>query len=524
SLYCITYRCNGSSLSTVVMVPFWLYLLVLTVLISYLRLQQSYRYFRRHNLPYLPVSFCTPLGHLKKLLFLRISFGDLFQEIYTNELISREKCAGFFIFQTPALIIRDPKIIHLVLIKQFDSFLNRYEAADAVNDAMGSLTLPLAKYHQWRESRQFMSQLFSSGRMKQRMYPLLQQVLQDLEQYIHRKMGGETQRVLPLSEMCQLYTTDVTGKLFYSLDVGGLRRGYSPMRHETKKLFAPSLGKVLHFMSIFFLPHWAGYWRAKVFSKPYSLYMRQLVTQHSDHHQGDLIHLLRQLQLNRPGTHYAQHPDFIASQAGIILLAGFETSSALLGFTLYELAKQPLLQQRLRKELSIAFGEDGHSNLSYEAAVSLPYLKMVCLEALRLYPAAAFINRECTPQQGVGFSLQPHVDFVIPAGMPAYISILGLHRDAKYWPNPLNFDPERFAPERLESIVPMTYIPFGAGPHGCIGSRLGLLQLKLGVAQMLRSYRVEICEQTVPEIHFNPKTFMLESKDEIYLRFCRDPS
>lgn len=70
----------------------------------------------------------------------------------------------------------------------------------------------------------------------------------------------------------------------------------------------------------------------------------------------------------------------------------------------------------------------------------------------------------------------------------------------------------------------MTYIPFGAGPHGCIGSRLGLLQLKLGVAQILRSHRVEICEQTVSEIHFNPKTFMLESLDEIYLRFCRDPS
>ncbi|XP_051861200.1 probable cytochrome P450 6t3 isoform X3 [Drosophila albomicans] len=414
-----------------VMLPLWMYLLVLIALISYLRLLHSYRYFRRHNLPYLPVSFWTPLGHLKKLLFLRISFGDLFEKIYANERIREEKCAGFFIFQTPALILRDPKLIHLVLIKQFDSFLNRYEAADAVNDVMGSLTLPLAKYHHWRESRQCMSQLFTSGRMKNHMYPLLQQVLQDLELHLQRKMGAETQRVLPLGEMCQLYTTDVTGKLFYSSDVGGLRYGYSPLRQEAKKLFKPSLMKVLHFMSIFFLPHWAAHWRAKVFSKQYSKFMRQLVSRHSDHHQGDLIHLLKQLQLNRPHNHYVQHADFIASQAGIILLAGFETSSALLGFTLYELAKQPLLQQRLREELGKAFREASHSKLSYEMAVSLPYLKMICLEALRLYPAAAFINRECTTNQSEGFSLQPHVDFVIPAGMPAYISILGLHRDAK---------------------------------------------------------------------------------------------
>jgi len=68
----------------------------------------------------------------------------------------------------------------------------------------------------------------------------------------------------------------------------------------------------------------------------------------------------------------------------------------------------------------------------------------------------------------------------------------------------------------------MTYIPFGAGPHGCIGSRLGILQLKLGIAHILKLYWVEVCERTVPEIRFNPKSFMLSSQDEIYLRFCRD--
>lgn len=68
----------------------------------------------------------------------------------------------------------------------------------------------------------------------------------------------------------------------------------------------------------------------------------------------------------------------------------------------------------------------------------------------------------------------------------------------------------------------MTYIPFGAGPHGCIGSRLGLLQLKLGVAHILRRHRVEVCDRTVNQIRFNPKTFMLESLDELYLRFCLD--
>lgn len=411
------------------MLFFWLFFLLLVLLLNNLRMRQSYSYFRRHKLPHLPISSWTPLGHLKQLLLLRISFGDLFQNVYADVRIRQEKLAGFFVFQTPALIVRDPELIRLVLVKEFNSFLNRYEAADAVGDPMGALTLPLAKYHQWRESRQIMSQLFTSGQMKQRMYPRLQRVLLDLELHVERKMSGQAQRVLPLSEMCQLYTTDVTGALFYSWDVGGLRRGQSPLRAQAKELFRPSLQKVLHFMSVFFLPRWTELLRAKVFARPYAQFMRQLVEQHPSEKQHDLINHLKQLQRNRPAGHYVQHADFIASQAGIILLAGFETSSALLGFTLYELAKQPTLQQRLRQELHSAFA--GESGLSYEVAVSLPYLKMVCLEALRLYPAAAFINRECT----TSCSLQPHVDFVIPTGMPAYISILGLHRDAKVSPS-----------------------------------------------------------------------------------------
>ncbi|KAH8254913.1 hypothetical protein KR026_004529, partial [Drosophila bipectinata] len=504
--------------STVTMMFLWL--MALTTLALHLWLRQKYDYFRRHGIPHLPISGWSPLGHLGQLLFLRISFGDLFQQIYADPRCKKAKVVGFFLFQTPALMIRDPELIRMVLIKHFNSFLNRYEAADA-GDFMGALTLPLAKYHNWKESRQCMSQLFTSGRLREVMYPLMLRVADDLEHYLERKMGARSERVLSLGKMCQLYTTDVTGNLFYSQDVGGLRQGRSPLLKKTKELFNPNLRKVLDFMTIFFLPKWANLLGAKVFSEDYAQFMRKLVDEHRETRMGDLINQLQHFQLSRSSDHYSQHPDFIASQAGIILLAGFETSSALMGFTLYELAKAPDLQERLRSELSEAFLTSSTSHLNYETLATLPYLKMVCLEALRLYPAAAFINRECTSPDTDGFSLRPHVDAVLPPGMPAYISILGLHRDEQFWPDPYRFNPERFSPERAKEIIPMTYIPFGAGPHGCIGSRLGLLQLKLGIAHILRLYRVEMCHRTVNEIRFNPKTFMLESRDEIFLRFCR---
>jgi len=403
-------------------------LLMLTFLALNHWLRQKYDYFKSRGVPYLPASSWSPMGNLGQLLFLRISFGDLFRQLYADPRGGQAKVVGFFVFQTPALMIRDPELIRKVLIKNFNSFLNRYESADS-GDPMGALTLPLAKYHHWKESRQCMSQLFTSGRLREVMYPQMLSVAIDLENYLNKKLRDRSERVLPIGKMCQLYTTDVTGNLFYSLDVGGLRRGRSQLLKKTVELFNTNPRKVLDFMSVFFLPRKTNLLRPKVFREDYAQYMRNLVKDHREPEKGDLINQLQHFQLSHSSTHYSQHPDFIPSQAGIILLAGFETSSALIGFTLYELAKAPDIQNRLRRELSEAFIST--STISYDSLMALPYLKMVCLEALRLYPAAAFTNRECTSSESEGFSLQPHVDFVVPPGMPAYISILGLHRDEK---------------------------------------------------------------------------------------------
>lgn len=420
------------------MMILWLLLLTVLALNSWLR--HKYSYFKGKGIPHLPAPSWSPMGHLGQLLFLRISFGDLFKNIYADPRCSQAKVMGFYVLQTPALMIRDPELIRLLLIKNFNSFLNRYEAADHGGDPMGALTLPLAKYHNWKESRQCMSQLFTSGRLREVMYPQMTSVVHDLENYLKRKLRDLPDRVLSLSRMCQLYTTDVTGNLFYSLDVGGLRQGRSQLLKKTKELFRTNPRKVLDFMSVFFLPKWTNLVGARVFSEDYAQFMRDLVKEHEEPKEADLINQLQRFQLSRSSDHYSQHPDFVASQAGIILLAGFETSSALMGFTLYELAKAPETQERLRQELSDAFRASHTSSLDYDTLAALPYLKMVCLEALRLYPAAAFINRECTSPEAEGFSLQPHVDYVIPPGMPAYISILGLQRDEKVGSGALTSD------------------------------------------------------------------------------------
>lgn len=95
---------------------------------------------------------------------------------------------------------------------------------------------------------------------------------------------------------------------------------------------------------------------------------------------------------------------------------------------------------------------------------SLPYLDMVISETLRMYPPLGYLNRLATQTYKV-----PEFNLVIEKGTPVYISMLGLHYDPEYFPNPSKFDPERFNEENKRNRPPCVYFPFGEGPHACIG-------------------------------------------------------
>ncbi|XP_036334366.1 probable cytochrome P450 6t3 [Rhagoletis pomonella] len=526
-----------SAFNSLPLFPLALFLITATLL--QLWLLYRYRYWHRRKVPFLqPTMF---LGNLKPLLLLRTSFGDYFHSLYAEPSLKSAPFFGFFILHTPALLIRDPQLIEQLLIKEFNSFPNRFEAAELQSDPMGALTLPLAKYAIWRKSRREISKLFTTGHIKKKMYPKLVTIAEQLEGYITRKLiqkyahstaDASGAIVIEVKEMCALYTTDVTAELLYSVDTGGLRNDGCEMRAQCKQLFRPSLRKIIDFFVIFFLPRAVRALNSKLFTRQYSNYLRRLVKEHIkkegnyDRDSGDLIDLLLKMQqtlADTPLNIWLRHPDFIAAQVGIFLLAGFETSSSLIAFILFELAKQPKIQQKLKTELA-AYASTESCNVSYKKVLNMPYLNMAVAEGLRLYPTAPFINRECLPhsqQQTLWYDKETKY-LIIPKDVPAYVSILGIHRDSKYWPNPQFFDPERFAPENLPSIKPMTYIPFGAGPHGCVGSRLGILQVKLGLIYILRKYRVEVCERTVNEIRFDPKRFMLEAEGELYLKFVKD--
>ena len=83
---------------------------------------------------------------------------------------------------------------------------------------------------------------------------------------------------------------------------------------------------------------------------------------------------------------------------------------------------------------------------------------------MRKFPPVAFVNRLCTKDYKI-----PDEDTVIEKGTLVAISILGIHRDADYFPDPEKYDPGRFSEENKKKMHSYAYIPFGKGPRSCIG-------------------------------------------------------
>lgn len=149
----------------------------------------------------------------------------------------------------------------------------------------------------------------------------------------------------------------------------------------------------------------------------------------------------------------------LAAEGMLVFAGGFESSSALMSFTLYELALDQEIQNRLREEILSAIEENG-GKITYDLLFGLKYLDMVVSESLRKYPPFPLHMRKCEKDFQI-----PGTELVIPEGTTIELPCYGFHWDAEYFPQPEKFDPERFNEENVKKIVPFSYTPFGEGPR-----------------------------------------------------------
>lgn len=228
----------------------------------------------------------------------------------------------------------------------------------------------------------------------------------------------------------------------------------------------------------------------------------------------------------------------------MVVFAGFETTANALTFTMWLLATNPHIQDKLRDQI-ILYNKpmgtedytdnttkeqinDDNNDASGEKMRYLPtivnhcdYLEMVINESLRLYP----------PVPGLSCR-SASVDCVLPNGMSVekgvsiVPSVYSIHRNKDIWGSDANqFKPERFESIGLARLNSAQFMPFGLGPRNCIGNKLAMLEMKIVVAKIMSMYRVEPCLGTPNSLELcSPINITITCKTRIPLRFVKLPN
>ncbi|XP_037945098.1 cytochrome P450 6g1-like [Teleopsis dalmanni] len=505
-----------------------LFLITAAIGLIYFWIKHNYSYWQRKGIPYLkPIPI---IGNTKPMLTLKTSIGLNISNIYNDKSMSNEAVVGIYSFHKPGLVIRDIELIKSILIKDFNKFSNRTLAIDPHGDPLGSNNLFFVRNPEWKETRTKLSPVFTSGKIKQ-MYPLMLDIATELENHLTSYKKTNNSFITEVKEICALFTTDVIASIAFGLRTNSLKNPNAEFRQYGRIMMQFGLLRAFQTFISLYLPKLVRLFRAKMFPEDFSKFLHKTFNyviserESSGTIRNDLIDILVSWKKEIPDAksrYRANENEFLVAQAAVFLTAGFETSSSTMAFALYELSKKPELQKRLRTEICNAFlAENG--KISYENIQSLQYLGMVVDEVLRMYPVLPFLDREYSKTKDESdYTLQPHYNYAIPNGMPVYIPVYAIQRDPKYWSNPDVFDPERFSSENKKNHTPMTYFPFGNGPHNCIGSRLGLLQTKLGLVHFLKNHFVEPCDQTPSKMEFDPKAIILQCSTGIYLNIVND--
>ncbi|KAJ3707799.1 hypothetical protein LUZ61_011504 [Rhynchospora tenuis] len=195
-----------------------------------------------------------------------------------------------------------------------------------------------------------------------------------------------------------------------------------------------------------------------------------------------------------------------------MLIAGHETTAAVLTWSIFLLAQNPFKMRKAQAEVDSVLDEKG---FTMESIKKLEYIRLIIVEALRLYPQPPLlIRRALKPDKLPGGYKGEEEGYEIPTGTDIFISVYNLHRSPYFWDKPNEFEPERFLvpktnegiegwagfdPERSpgalypnEIISDFAFLPFGGGPRKCVGDQFALLESTIALAMLLQKFDVEL--------------------------------
>ncbi|KAH8243205.1 hypothetical protein KR032_005371 [Drosophila birchii] len=498
-------------------------LLIGAVTLLYVYLKWTFSYWDRKGFPSTSVSI--PFGALESVKQGKRSFGMAIYDMYKS---TKEPVIGIYLTLRPALLVRDAQLAHDILVKDFASFHDRGVYVDEENDPM-SAGLFQMEGSNWKTLRTKLTPSFTSGKLKA-MFETSNAVGDKMVAHLRKQLpqSGASQEV-ELKSLLATYAIDIIASTIFGLEVDSFVDPNNEFYSISKKVNRNNFEDIVRGTTTFLYPKLEKLFVRIGWKQEANERMRELSNRTVDLREKnnivrkDVLQLLLQLrnqgQISTDDSMWSAEnsnqgaksmsKDLIAGQLFLFFVAGYETTASSSAFTLYELTQHPEAMAKAQEDVRKAIEE--HGGLNYDAIADMKYLEACVLETARKYPALPLLNRICTQDYPL-----PDSKRVIKKGTQIIISLMGMHRDAEYFPDPLSYKPERFLDENKD-YNQAAYMPFGEGPRHCIAGRMGKLNVKIAIAKVLSNFNLEIRKEK-SEIEFGVNGIPIMPKNGVPVR------
>lgn len=407
------------------------------------------------------------------------SFNDLQRDILGFiERSVREygDVVGFRVFGKPFCILGHPELIEQVLVRDSTKFIKSLDYRKLAGVVgQGLLT---SEGETWRRQRKLAQPIFQNDRVKDYVPIFARRARQMAEDWRAR---GEVE---VHAEMMRLTLEIVCEALFRArieADVPAIDR---------------SLDAITRAFMGFPFPLWIPlprHLRARRQLKRLDAIIYRMIGERKaelargDASGNDLLSLLLTARddSGRPMSDRQLRDELIT-----VFLAGHETTAIVLTFAIDLIARHPDVAARLRSEWERLPTTD---KLTAADLATLDYTRAVLQETMRLYPPAWFIGREPVAAYEIG-------GCQVSRGTTFFLCPFQLHRDARFFPDPLRFDPGRWLPDAAHKPPRYAYFPFGAGPRSCIGAGFAMLEMTAALPLLLRGNKIALTDASPIEL------------------------
>ncbi|XP_023294721.2 probable cytochrome P450 28d1 [Lucilia cuprina] len=489
------------------------------ILIVYLYLSWYFNYWKRQNI-------AGPRPQLLKGTFPKTYAGKCnllneLHEIYMHYKY-RESYVGVFMARSPKLFILDPKLIKQILTQQFTKFRDN-ESSQWSSEKVEQLRFgsPFVSVGEvWKEKRSELVQGLTVNRIRSH-YEIMKESASEMIAFIKAQ---DPIIEWDAKDLANRFTCHIMSKFIWGIDENTFETldKHSTIHEIADQMLKQSLKCVQYYGKTAAWPWLRKIQPERFFPAVSDGFFKQLakdVMQQkiaTNNKQNDVINHLLQLK-EKKSLNDVQ----IAGHTTTVLIDGFETGAIVIAHCLLLLARHQRVQKKLRQELL-----EAGDTITYDQLMELPYLDQCIQETLRLFPPLATLFKICTES----FELQNEFSgsrVLLKPQDIVYISAYSLHHDPDYYENPEEFWPERFNQELggVKKYKDMgVFLPFGDGPRMCPGMKLGLSEVKVAVAELLKTFELSLCAGTRLDNKIAADSFLLtlDGGIRVYFKCLKD--